>query len=523
MKTGDTIGKYRLVSRLGRGGMGEVWLATATGYGGFTKTVVLKTLLPELASDPLFVELLAREAKTCSALSHPNLIEVFDFTKQADVYLLAMEHVLGQPLNAIMRAAHARGEGLPAWFALRVAWEVCCGVQYAHELGVIHCDLSPSNVMITYTGQTKVLDFGVAHAAAHGPKSDRLKGKYSYMAPERIKTRATDRRTDIYALGVMLYLVFTGRLPFVGETDAELFHRITHDKLVAPSVHAEVDTWIEQVILRALHPDPTRRYQTMNEVLEALAPCLEGQLGTYGQQHVAAYLATLFGPRPSAEYGPRPLPSVPPPVRAERVPGAVIREDSDEIEIDLETAPHLVPRAPMPVFDTSTPVRIPAPPPAPRGRMPLGSEQIPSLAKPAPPPAVPEPVSELSGKPDKRPLPVFAQASTPLEPKTAVQSLFGDIRGTTSSTAVAGLFARGTRDDLRDDVRAAGHPFATISTAGPDASSDEPPAPAPSWPPPDPQARADREHTRGAFGAYSTRTAASDEAWPWPTSRTKTE
>jgi hypothetical protein len=324
---------------------------------------------------------------------------------------------------------------------------------------------------------------------------------------------------------VMLYLVFTGRLPFVGETDAELFHRITHDKLVAPSVHAEVDTWIEQVILRALHPDPNRRYQTMNEVLEALAPCLEGQLGTYGQQHVAAYLATLFGPRPATDYGPRPLPAVPPPVRVERVPGAVAREDSDEIEIDLETAPHLVPRAPVPVFDTSTPVRIPAPPPAPRGRMPLGSEQMATLAKSAAP--VPEPISELSGKPDKGPLPVFAQASTPLEPKTAVQSLFGARGASTSPTTVAGLFARGTRDDLRDDLRGAGHPFATTSAVGADGASDAPvavpPAPVPSWPPPDSPARADREHTRGAFGAYSTRSSATDEAWPWPTSRTKTE
>jgi hypothetical protein len=488
MKTGDTIGKYRLVSRLGRGGMGEVWLANAAGYAGFTKTVVLKTLLPELASDPLFVELLAREAKTCSKLSHPNLIEVFDFTKQDDVYLLAMEHVLGQPLNSIMRAAHARGETLPPWFVLRVAWECCNGVQYAHDQGVIHCDLSPSNVMVTYTGATKVLDFGVAHAKALGPRSDRLKGKYSYMAPERIKTRATDPRTDIYALGVLLYLVFTGQLPFVGESDAELLRKITHEKLVAPSAYAPIAPWIEEVILRAMHPDPRRRYQSMTEVLEALAPCLEGHLGTYGQQHVAAFVSALFG---------RQLPVVPPPVEL----------DVEEIEIDLETAPHAIP--PALVHDASTaPLRAPPPPPLPpppppRDRRALGSDPMPALAR-----------ADAPGMPDKPHKPAtmplisaFAQASTPLEPRTSVQSLFGE--RPSQPTPVAGLFARGTRDELPD------LPPEPVAEPEPFRSDPEP-----GGPEPDPR---DRDRSRGAFGAYSIRRVAPEVVWPWPTSRTKSE
>ena len=451
MQPGDTIGKYRLVDRLGRGGMGEVWLATATGYGGFTKNVVLKTLLPELASDPLFIELLAREAKTCSKLSHPNLIEVFDFCKHGDVYLLAMEHVTGQPLNAIMRAAYARGAMVPPWFALRVAWECCGGVQYAHEQGVIHCDLSPSNLMITYTGTTKVLDFGVAHTAAHGPRSDRLKGKYSYMAPERITTRATDRRTDIYALGVMLYLVFTGRLPFIGETDAALIQRITQEKLVAPSAHVEIDPRIEDVILRAMHPDPERRFQNMTEMVDGLAPCLEGQLGLYGQHHVAGYVASLFAGRRTPRAA-RALPLVAPPEhpRAES-------ESAVEVIIDLETAPHAIPRATMPDVATA-----PARPPM-RG----------------PEPPAPAPV-----------IPAFARATAPVEPRSSVQSLFGERRTTT--TTVPALFARGTRDDL--DVA----------------------VPTPDLPEPE-----RRDRPPGAFGGYSLGRRPPEVVWPWPTSRNK--
>lgn len=476
MKSGDIIGKYRLISKLGRGGMGEVWVAKAAGYAGFTKTVVLKTLLPELASDPLFIELLAGEAKTCSKLSHPNLIEVFDFTCQDGIYLLAMEHVLGQPLNAVMRAATARNVRLPAWLTLRVAWECCVGVQYAHEQGVIHCDLSPSNVMITYTGATKVLDFGVAHATAQGPRSDRLKGKYSYMAPERIKTRAADVRTDIYSLGVTLYLAFTGQLPFVADSDAALFHKITHEKVVAPSALADVDPVIEQVILRAIHPEAGRRYQTLSEVLAALAPCLEGKLGTYGQQHVAAFLATLFGPQPAAQPG---LPAVPPPpprpATAATDHGG-IADDVEEIEIDIDTAPHVAPHVappavPSTVHEIATrPVRNPiaaaqpAPLPPPPVRRAAASDQIPALID-----------DDSPGRAGAEPLiAAFAQASTPLEPRTSVQSLFGD--RPVAATTIAGLFGRARRE------------------------SEPRPEPPPEPPPKPPR-----------------------EAWPWPVSRTKSE
>jgi eukaryotic-like serine/threonine-protein kinase len=301
MKSGDTIGKYRLVSRIGRGGMGEVWLASASGHGGFTKSVVLKTVLPELASDPMFVDMLAHEARICARLSHPNLVEVFDFTVHDGIYLLAMEHVVGRPITHIMGKAQERGWPIPPWFALRVAWECCRGLACAHDQGIIHCDLSASNVMVSFSGVTKILDFGVAHSSEQGSKADRLKGKFAYMAPERIRSLATDRRTDIYSLGVMLYLMFTGRLPFVGETDAQLMWKIVREAPKPPSTYCTIDPVIEQVIIRAIQPDPAARQQNVAEMVTAIAKCLEGH-GSYGQDDAATFVTGLFGTSDTARH-----------------------------------------------------------------------------------------------------------------------------------------------------------------------------------------------------------------------------
>lgn len=407
MFSGDTIGKYRLVTRLGRGGMGEVWLATASGYGGFTKTVVLKTLLPELACDPLFIEMLATEARICATLSHPNLIEVFDFTEHGGIYLLAMEHVMGRPLNHIMRAAHERAWQLPPWFPLRLAWECCRGLEYAHEQGIIHCDLSPSNVMVTFTGVTKILDFGVAHSSERGPKADRLKGKFSYMAPERIKSRTTDRRSDVYALGVMLYLLFTGQLPFSGNTDAELLHRIVHELPRPPSELCAIDPSIEQLILRAMQPDPSARHQTISEVLAALSPALDGHLGTYGQRDMAALLASLFPPKEAQSARAVQLP-LPPADDTSASGTRYLYDELDSFDIEVESSileiAREAPAASLPIVEVR--------------RMARGSAPV-DPVKPTLPtiPTLPTP-------PLKPLVAVFENVPDPHEARTTVQSLF---------------------------------------------------------------------------------------------------
>ena len=497
MFSGDTIGKYRLVSRLGKGGMGEVWLATAAGHGGFTKTVVVKTLLPQYACDPMFIEMLAHEARICAQLSHPNLIEVFDFTEHGGIYLLAMEHVMGRPLHHIMRAARARNWPVPTWFALRVAWECCRGLQYAHEQGVIHCDLSPSNVMVTFTGITKILDFGVAHSLARGPKADRLKGKFSYIAPERIKSLATDCRTDIYSLGVMLYLVFTGQLPFTASSDEELLYKVVTTRPRRPSELAPIDSRIERLILRAMQPDPAKRFQNLAEVLGELAPCLEGQLGAYGQLDVANFVSRLFdSPEPEPAPAPLDLPAIPalPASDASDVvtnqPVARVspaRGDDDEVDIEVHSS-----LLEIPVEDPA------AARPAPNAfRLARGSEWNAPLDNP----------NETSSK---RPLEsvskLFAHAPAVPEPRTSVQSLFGD-RTSALAFGPSKIFEGPSK-----------------IFEGPSKIFEPEPEPAPE---PEPEASPPAEDTRaprrGGFGSYSIVRPQGQTVWPWASSRTKSD
>ncbi len=501
MKNGDSIGKYRLVRRLGQGGMGEVWLATATGHGGFSKTVVLKTLLEEYSRDPLFIEMLANEARICAKLSHPNLIEVFDFTENAGIYLLAMEHVVGRPLHHIVKATKLKSWSVPAWFALRVAWECCRGLAYAHEQGVIHCDLSPSNIMVTFTGITKILDFGVAHSLSRGPKADCLKGKFSYMAPERIKSLATDCRTDIYALGVMLYLIFTGQLPFTAANDSELLYKIVKTRPRPPSELAPVDSRIERLILRAMQPDPAKRYQTMGDVLAELSPCLEGQLGTYGQHDVASFVGRLFE-KPDLEAAARGLPTVPPPPRAvndtEQSAYVSSVDVIEEMEVEGASALLEIPIESAPVRATALPLPLPSPNPAPRVspnvvRIARGSASSQPIDKNAP-----------ERQPLESPSKLFTHLPEMHEARTTVQSLFGE-RPSLGFGGPSRIFDRpplGTHTDMMSDDE-----------------DETPPEPVQAAPEPEPSPEPEVAPRRGGFGSYSISRPKGQKVWPWSRSQ----
>ena len=472
MESGQVIGKYRLVSRLGRGGMGEVWLAQASGHGGFTKSVVVKTLLPELASDPLFVEMLAHEARICARLSHPNLIEVFDFSFHDGVYLLAMEHVVGRPLSHVIKVAQQRGIDIPVWFALRIAWECCRGLECAHEQGVIHCDLSPSNVMVTFTGVTKILDFGVAHSSATGDRADRLKGKFSYMAPERIRSLATDRRTDVYALGVMLYLLFTGRLPFVAENDQDLLALIINSAPRPPSAFCEIDPITEQIILRAMQREPAARFQTIEELLGELSRRLDGLLGTFGQHDVAAFLKELFDPEEMQDTRRIVTAGAPREKTSEALTWQPDEPDElRSVDVVIEPSVIEVDRVePIVAGVVTVPIIRPEPRP---GAAFVSRARASSLINP-------DPDAPLLVMPDE-----------PLErERTSVQSLFGGFTARTSAAfgGAAGVFDR--PDEIPNTVE-----------------EDESP----------------RGASRGGFGGYSIVRRVTSTHWPWPSSRNKPE
>jgi eukaryotic-like serine/threonine-protein kinase len=215
-----SFGKYKLLARLGQGGMAEVFLAVAFGPSGFNKLLVIKRLRPELAEDSAYLSMFLDEARLAARLNHPNVVQANDVGSIDGQHYLSMEYLDGQPLNRLFTVARTQGLQPTAAY-LRLVSDTLAGLHYAHELAdydgtplnVVHRDVSPHNVFITYDGQVKLVDFGVAKAATHAQRTSTgvVKGKISYMAPEQALSVAVDRRADIFSVGVILWELVTGQ------------------------------------------------------------------------------------------------------------------------------------------------------------------------------------------------------------------------------------------------------------------------------------------------------------------------
>src|SRR5262245_9644269 len=210
------FGKYYLLERIGAGGMAEVFLAVAIGPEGFQRTLVIKRMLPHLSQDRAFVRMFVDEAKLCGLLSHPNLVQIFEFGSIDESFFIAMEHVQGETLSAVRAKLFEAKRIAPVAATLEIVRQVCLGLNYAHglqsgtgqPLGIIHRDISPSNLMISFHGGVKILDFGIARVAeglreTH-TQAGTMKGKVSYMSPEQIRMEPVDHRADVFAVGLVL-------------------------------------------------------------------------------------------------------------------------------------------------------------------------------------------------------------------------------------------------------------------------------------------------------------------------------
>ena len=239
---GHLLGRYELLLPLATGGMAMVWAARVKGTRGFQKIVAVKTMLSKLSEDAQFEQMFLDEASLASQIRHPNVVEISDLGEQEGVLYLAMEWIDGVPLNQLMKAAKAAG-GVPLPVAVRIVMNACAGLHAAHELrdakgqliGLVHRDVSPQNILVTYDGVSKVVDFGVAKATAMGggaTVAGQLKGKVSYMAPEQVRGEAIDRRVDIFAMGIVLYALTTGKHPFRRESEAATMYTIASDEVV---------------------------------------------------------------------------------------------------------------------------------------------------------------------------------------------------------------------------------------------------------------------------------------------------
>jgi serine/threonine-protein kinase len=293
------FGGHELIQRIAVGGMAEVFLARKAGPEGFEKRVALKRILPHLVDQPSFVHRFLDEARLAARLDHPHIVHVYDFGRDGDSYWLAMEHVAGEDLHSISRRARREGELMsPADVATLLA-QACEGLHHAHEQGIVHRDVSPSNLLLSWDGVVKLADFGVAQtlrpdgARATGT----LEGKLAYMSPEQARGEPIDRRSDLYSLGVCGWELATGRRLRGGNLEpGELLGDVRRGEVPRPSTVRELPRELEQILLNALDRDPARRFSTARALGEALRGWVASRGETTSPARLAAYLRRLYGP-----------------------------------------------------------------------------------------------------------------------------------------------------------------------------------------------------------------------------------
>ena len=277
---GDKLGKYDLIRQIAIGGMAELYLARTVGIEGFEKLVVVKRMLPQHANNPSFVDMFLNEARLAATLHHPNVAQVYDIGQDDGDYFFAMEYVHGEDLDQIALQANEQGVPVSMDAALTLVAGLCAGLHYAHDkagadgkpLEIVHRDVSPSNVLVSYDGAVKLVDFGIARMAKRPTTRGGLKGKIAYMSPEQCRSSGSlDRRSDIFSVGMILYELTAGQLPFSGETEYQLLDQIVNLDVPPPSMFVPgYPPALQRIVLRALARDRNKRYTTALELQGAI-------------------------------------------------------------------------------------------------------------------------------------------------------------------------------------------------------------------------------------------------------------
>jgi serine/threonine protein kinase len=306
----STFGRYRLLQRLGEGGMAELYTAVLHGAEGFRRVYVVKRLRPEVARNRSAVEQFIDEAKLGSTLVHSNIVPVFDFGKVADEYFLAQEYIIGRDLGKVVpRHLERFGRALSEKFVLYVVHEVLEALAYAHNrtdaagnpIGLVHRDISPGNIMVTARGEVKLFDFGIVKGEGRVSRTDVgvVKGNVSFMSPEQARGQAVDARSDLFSLGLVLYYGMTGEQLYPGQsTFDQLMRAATGPKTEQLQLLAELPPASAALVSRVLAVDPAVRYQNAAEFAAAVAPHVTG-----GKAEAGALMQELFSEEFKRESG----------------------------------------------------------------------------------------------------------------------------------------------------------------------------------------------------------------------------
>jgi serine/threonine protein kinase len=300
------LGSFEIVRKLARGGMAEIFLARTRGPSGFEKLVVLKKILPKHAGKPRFVQLFLEEAKLAASLNHPNIAQVYDIGMIDGSYFFTMEYLHGQDVRSILQRTWRTGGRFPIEHAVQIARDVASALHFAHEkqrsdgalLGLVHRDVSPSNIIVTYDGATKLVDFGVAKTAASTVKTrtGTLKGKVAYMSPEQARGAQLDRRSDIFSLGIVLWEMVTTQRLYRSDNDLATLQMIIHQPARPPtSVRPDCPPELERIIMRALADDLDARYATAEQLVLDLEELARELRLKQSSSALAATMSQLFG------------------------------------------------------------------------------------------------------------------------------------------------------------------------------------------------------------------------------------
>jgi eukaryotic-like serine/threonine-protein kinase len=309
---GERFGRYRLIERVGKGGMAEVFCAVAEGPREVQPVFVIKRIRPDRTDSPRFVQMFCDEARISALLSHPNIVRIYDFGQIEGAYFMAMEYLRGKDLDLVMRTLRAARAAVSPSLAALVASEVARALHHAHTAaipgggpgGIVHRDVTPSNIMLLWNGGVKILDFGIAKAAsearARDGKPSKVEGKLAYLSPELVRGGEIDGRSDIFALGVVLWEMVAGSGLFTGPNEYETMRNVLVQPIAAPSRgRPAVPAALDAIVARALERDAARRYQTACEMADDLDRFLAGAPSP--GESVSQLLRGLFGAEPNAD------------------------------------------------------------------------------------------------------------------------------------------------------------------------------------------------------------------------------